>query len=102
MKRRHIHQIITKGKGIFFLMQETKLRTCSEAIARRFWHQDDVDLSTSNSEGISGGLIILWNTRIMEVVFSFRGAGFLSIKVRRKDKLYYVCNVYSSCVLSLK
>lgn len=51
---------------------------------------------------MSGGLIILWNNRIMEVLFSFRGSGYLRIKVRWKDKLYYVCNVYSYCVLSLK
>ncbi|XP_058746742.1 uncharacterized protein LOC131619688 [Vicia villosa] len=71
-------------------------------MAQSFWRQDEVDFSASNSEGMSRGLIILWNARIMEVLLSFRGPDFLGIKVIWKDRMYYVCNVYSACVLSAK
>lgn len=51
---------------------------------------------------MSGGLIILWNARNLDVVWIFRGSGFLGVKVIWMEKLYYTCNVYSSCCLSLK
>ncbi|XP_058742024.1 uncharacterized protein LOC131614460 [Vicia villosa] len=102
VKKRRIHQIITKGEADIFLMQETKLRICSVATARSVWRQDKVDFSASNSEGMSSGLITLWNARIMEVLFSFRGPGYLGIKVRWMNRIYYVCNVYSACTLTLK
>ncbi|XP_058774477.1 uncharacterized protein LOC131648765 [Vicia villosa] len=38
----------------------------------------------------------------MEVICSFRGTGYLGIKVRWQDSYLYICNVYSSCELSLK
>ncbi|XP_058741986.1 uncharacterized protein LOC131614421 [Vicia villosa] len=38
----------------------------------------------------------------MEVLVSFRGEGFLGIKVRWKDNYYYVVNIYSSCDIAKK
>ncbi|XP_058741852.1 uncharacterized protein LOC131614256 [Vicia villosa] len=102
VKRRRIHQIISKGRADLFLLQETKLKSCSESTAKSFWRVEDIEYSISDSVGMSGGQIILWNARKMKVVCSFRGAGFLGVKVFWMDKLYYICNVYSPCSLSLK
>lgn len=49
-----------------------------------------------------GCLISLWNSSKIEVLFRFRGNEYLRIKVVWEEKLYYICNVYSSCVLSCK
>ncbi|XP_058757308.1 uncharacterized protein LOC131630545 [Vicia villosa] len=51
---------------------------------------------------MSGGLIIMWNSRNLDVVCSFRGVGYLGVKVILMERLYYICNVYSPCSLSLK
>lgn len=42
-------------------------------------------------------MLILWNNEKLEVLNSFKGGGFLGIKVCWKHNLYYVVNVYSSC-----
>ncbi|XP_058741064.1 uncharacterized protein LOC131613407 [Vicia villosa] len=102
VKRRRIHQIIINGKANVFLLQETKLKSCSDLIAKSFWREVGIDYSVSDSEGMSGGLIILWNASKLNVVCSFRGAGFLGIKVIWMDRVFYICNVYSPCNLSLK
>lgn len=102
IKRRSIHHIITKGKACIFLIQETKLKHYSVSMACSFWNVDKVDFTVSDSEGMSDGLISLWNYSKIEVLFSFRGNGYLGIKVMWEEKYYYVCNVYSSCVLSYK
>ncbi|XP_058775772.1 uncharacterized protein LOC131650047 [Vicia villosa] len=73
-----------------------------EAIANSFWKSLDISFSFSNSVGRSGGLITLWRNDCMSVLNSFKGDGFLGIKVRWKDNLYYVVNVYSSCDLNKK
>lgn len=48
------------------------------------------------------GVVILWKTRELEVLCSFKGVSFLRIKVIWKEKFYYLFNVYSACVLSMK
>lgn len=46
--------------------------------------------------------MILWKQGNLELVSSFRGEGFLGIKVFWKGNTYYVVNVYSSCDLHKK
>ncbi|XP_058755940.1 uncharacterized protein LOC131629163 [Vicia villosa] len=107
VKRRRIHQIITSGKADVFLIQETKLRSCSEATAKSFWCEEGIEFSVTDSEGMSGGLIILWKASKVNVIGSFRGDGFLGIIVESKEFEskecpLYICNVYSPCGLSSK
>ncbi|XP_058753369.1 uncharacterized protein LOC131626563 [Vicia villosa] len=72
--------------------------TClKEETARTFWVSPDIGYSFSNSRGMSGGLLILWKEEKVEVISSFKGDGFLGIKVIWKGDCYYVVNVYSSC-----
>ncbi|XP_058733771.1 uncharacterized protein LOC131605433 [Vicia villosa] len=81
----------------------------------RFWEQIDsnvrkkvwevlgkVGWSFSGSLGASDGLIILWKEGMIEVISSFRGGGFLGIKICWKGLFDYIVNVYFPCVLSLK
>ncbi|XP_058764170.1 uncharacterized protein LOC131637587 [Vicia villosa] len=51
---------------------------------------------------MSGGMLILWKLGGVEVLLSFKGEGFLGIKVEWKGDIYYILNVYSSCVLAKK
>ncbi|XP_058763563.1 uncharacterized protein LOC131637014 [Vicia villosa] len=74
----------------------------NEAYANSFWRHPEIGFSFSNSEGRSGGLITFWKKSNMEVLFSFKGEGFLGLKVCWKEDLYDVVNVYSSCDLSKK
>ncbi|XP_058765777.1 uncharacterized protein LOC131639291 [Vicia villosa] len=102
LKRRRISNIIKKGEADIFLIQESKLTDLNEALARSFWCGSDIGFSFSNSEGFSGGMICLWKVGNVEVISSFKGEGFLGIKVIWKDNAYYILNVYSSCLLAKK
>ncbi|XP_058759398.1 uncharacterized protein LOC131632678 [Vicia villosa] len=74
----------------------------NEEIAKSFWASSKVGYSFSNSRGRSGGLLSLWNNEKLEVLLSFKGEGFLGIKLRWEHNFYYVINVYSSCDLIKK
>ncbi|XP_058783711.1 uncharacterized protein LOC131658435 [Vicia villosa] len=102
IKRKRISCIIQRGKADVFFLQESKLSSVSEDVARSFWGNLDVDFSFSESEGRSGGIIILWKASSISVVFSFRGTSFLGIKVSWKNKFFYFFNVYAACSLPIK
>lgn len=97
LKRRRISSIIMKGKADLFLIQETKVSNMSDMVANSFWRSSEIGFSFSNLEGRSGGLITLWKKDNMTVISSFKGVGFLGIKVIWKEDVYYIVNVYSSC-----
>ncbi|XP_058751351.1 uncharacterized protein LOC131624428 [Vicia villosa] len=102
LKRRRVNSIIKKGKADIFMIQETKIKDFKDYFAKSFWSGQDIGCSFSNSLGALGGLLILWKEGNVEVVSSFRGEGYLGIKVKWEDHWYYVINVYSSCVLEKK
>ncbi|XP_058775266.1 uncharacterized protein LOC131649524 [Vicia villosa] len=74
----------------------------NEDFAYSLWRTPEIDFSFSNSIGRSGGLITLWKKNSMDVHHSFKGEGYLGIKVRWKEDFYYVVNVYSSCDMNKK
>ncbi|XP_058774884.1 uncharacterized protein LOC131649153 [Vicia villosa] len=51
IKRRRIHQIISNGKADVFLIQETKLKSCTDSTAKSFWRDVGIDYSVSDSVG---------------------------------------------------
>lgn len=102
LKRRRISSIIVKEKADIFLIQETKVSNMTDLVAKSFWRVPEIGFSFSNSEGRSGGLITLWNKDYVKEISSFKGDGFLGVKVIWKDDFYYIVNIYSSCDISKK
>ncbi|XP_058768728.1 uncharacterized protein LOC131642504 [Vicia villosa] len=102
LKRRRVSSIIKKGKVDILMIQETKIKYFKDFIAKSFLNGSDIGFSFSNSNGASGGLLTLWKAEKLEVVNSFKGEGFLGIKVKWENLWYYVINVYSSCDLDKK
>src|SRR3954471_10572923 len=88
LKRKRISALISKCKADIFLIQETKLVNMHEWVAKSFWRGGDIGFSFSNSVGRSGGLLTLWKEDNMDVVASFKGEGFLGIKIL-KDNIFY-------------
>ncbi|CAI8593121.1 unnamed protein product [Vicia faba] len=95
LKRRKISSLIKKGNVEIFLIQETKISNLQDYIARSFWSNTEVGFSFTNSRGMSGNLVTLWRIGDMEVLNSFKGEGFLGVKIVWKGNLYYVVNFYS-------
>ncbi|XP_058765457.1 uncharacterized protein LOC131638920 [Vicia villosa] len=97
-KRRRIHHLIVKGNADIFLIQESKFATVSDSLAYSCWRRKNIGYSYWPSTGASGGLISLWNSDCVQVLCSFGGVGFLGLKVVWKEEVYYIVNVYSSCI----
>ncbi|XP_058747086.1 uncharacterized protein LOC131620082 [Vicia villosa] len=79
-----------------------KVTSMNDDIAHSFWRCPDLGYSFANSLGRSRGLLTLWNKDNVEVLNSIKGEGFLGVKVRWKNNLYFVVNIYSSCDLGKK
>ncbi|XP_058775213.1 uncharacterized protein LOC131649469 [Vicia villosa] len=102
VKRKRINKIIKEGRAEVFLIQESKLEKVDQAIISSLWSFEKVGWSFTKSEGRSGGIITLWKEETVDVIMSFRGEGYLGIKVKWKEKIFYIVNVYSPCSLNLK
>ncbi|XP_058741529.1 uncharacterized protein LOC131613909 [Vicia villosa] len=102
LKRRRIKSLILKGNVDVFMIQETKITNFQDFVAKRFWKNVGIGYSFTNSLGFTGGLLTLWKEKEMEVLNSFKGEGYLGIKFRKENKLYYLVNIYSSCDLNKK
>lgn len=97
LKRNCINKIIKAGNADVFLLQETKLEVIESSIVGNLWQKENIRWSYSKAEGRSGGLVILWKEQNFDLVFSFKGTGYIGIKLWWKDRFYYICNVYSPC-----
>ncbi|XP_058780272.1 uncharacterized protein LOC131653935 [Vicia villosa] len=72
-----------EGRADIFLIQEYKLEFVDMATVRSFWNNEKVGWSFSKSIGRSGGIISLWKEDSVDVILSFKGEGFLGIKVKK-------------------
>jgi hypothetical protein len=81
------------------LLQETKKATFEDYSIHNLWGHHDVDWVVQESNGLSGGMIIIWNSSCFKLLSSFSGYGFLGIKVERDGVVLHIVNVYSPCNL---
>lgn len=54
--------------------------------------------------GLSGGMLIIWNSDLLEAIFSFFGRGFVGVLVKWKSSndTCFLVNVYSPCAFDDK
>ena len=67
-----------------------KISSMQEKVARSLWCNEEVGFLFSDSRGLSGGIIIFWKVDVVEVLCSFRGEGFLGVKVKWCGDTYYI------------
>ncbi|MCH99417.1 endonuclease/exonuclease/phosphatase family protein, partial [Trifolium medium] len=79
------------------LIQETKKSLFDDNMIHILWGHKDVQWVAKASDGLSGGLLMVWNTGLFNFKFSFTDEGFLGICVEWKGMVLYIVNVYSSC-----
>lgn len=101
-KRKRIGQIVSKGKPNVFLLQESKLDFVNAEIIKGLWPNEEVGWSFLSSSRAFGWLITMWKIDSVEFVSSFRGEGFLGIKILHKGLYIYIFNVYYPCDTQLK
>jgi exonuclease III len=98
-KRRRLRSFIQKGAFDVCLFQETKKSSFEDYVIHSLWGHKDVGWVFQESTGMSGGLLIIWNSTTFKFLSSFSGHGFLCIKVERDGVVLHIVNVYSPCSL---
>jgi exonuclease III len=71
-------------------------------VIHSLWGHKDVEWVAKESNGLSGGLLSIWNKGLFSYHYSFTGVGFLGVCVEWKEGLLYLINIYSPCTLSGK
>ncbi|XP_058746178.1 uncharacterized protein LOC131619053 [Vicia villosa] len=102
LKRKRIQECLKKGAADICFIQETKIQDMNDNLVGSIWGGCNVGWSAKNSQGFSGGMLVLWKKEVIEVNFSFTGEGFLGIGATFKGVKCYFVNVYSSCNITLK
>jgi exonuclease III len=97
-----LRSFIQKGAFDVCLFQETKKASFENYLIHNLWGHSDVGWVFQESAGMSGGLLIVWNSNTFKFLSSFSGHGFLGIKVERDGVVLNIVNVYSPCSMAGK
>jgi hypothetical protein len=54
------------------------------------------------AEGLSGGMLIIWNSDSFKLLSKFSGVGYLGIQVEKENTVMYLVNIYSPCSVACK
>jgi hypothetical protein len=82
VKRLRVRNLLRQWKENIFCLQETKLEIISNNIVRSLWGCPFVDWCYLASCGASGGLLIMWDKRILEKIDVFMGEFVLAWSFR--------------------
>jgi hypothetical protein len=92
------------NKGCFdvcFLL-ETKKTSLDDHLIQNLWGHKDVRWVVKDLVGLSGDLLVMWNSDSFNLVNSFSGESYLGITVEREGAVTHLVNIYSPCSLSGK
>lgn len=74
-KRSRIRSLISTEQLDLCLLQETKCTQCDDRLIASMWGGSDFEWVARHSNGLAGGLIIIWRTGTFKVQFTFSGEG---------------------------
>ncbi|PNY01857.1 cysteine-rich receptor-like protein kinase, partial [Trifolium pratense] len=101
-KRRRLGSFLQKGAFDVCLLQETKKSSFEDHLIHNLWGHKDVRWVVQEPVGLSGGMLIIWNSDSFKFLSSFSGNGFLGITVERESVVLHIVNIYSPCNISGK
>ncbi|MCH92576.1 cytochrome P450, partial [Trifolium medium] len=98
-KRREIRRLISESKVDILCLQESKLEVVDIGLIRFLWGSEEVDFSFISSVGASGGIITIWNPRVVHVWYSMAKASCLIISGQfiSNNVNFFLANVYAPC-----
>jgi hypothetical protein len=94
--------LIRKGAFDICLFQKTKRTSFTDSMLHSLWGNTDIMWIAKESNGLSGGLLSMWNKNFLPYKYSFTGDGFLGMCFEWRGGLLYIVNVYSPCSLAGK
>jgi exonuclease III len=98
-KRIEVRLLVGEKLPCIVCLQETKLSTFDSSLVAALWGSPNVNFSFRPSEGASGGLLTMWDSKEVEVWSSVSRQHFLLIhgKFFLSDVEFYLFNVYALC-----
>jgi hypothetical protein len=95
-KRLRIRNLLQDWKVDIVCFQETKLFSMSRRLVRSLWRCNYVDWVCLDSCGASGGILILWDKRVVEKIEDCCGVYSLVVKFRfiEDNSLWAFAGVY--------
>ena len=81
-KRRRVHNSLRMWKGDVVCLQETKMESISTGVVRSIWGSPFVGWDFQAAEGASGGMLLMWDKRVVEQLDVAKGVFTLSCKFK--------------------
>jgi hypothetical protein len=81
-KRLRIKHMLKIWKPDIICLQETKLELITKAIVRSLWRCHHVDWMFLGSNGASGGILLMWDKRLVEKIEDVVGSFLVSCKFK--------------------
>ncbi|GKV29210.1 hypothetical protein SLEP1_g38156 [Rubroshorea leprosula] len=84
--------------------KETKKEFIDRSICKRIWGSGDFEWIYKPSNGMSGGLLCIWNPKMFEKKEVLEGENYIGVYGLwgEEQTPVYIVNVYSSCILAGK
>ena len=90
-KRKLIEVFLKTQKADVVCLQETKWKSCSRRLVRSLAPSRFVDWVASCFEGVSGGIVIMWDTRVVQLVSHEESSHTLTCRFRNcGDDFFWV------------
>jgi exonuclease III len=81
-KRLRVRNLLRLWKADLICLQETKLGHFDRKMIRSLWGSPHVDWISLGSNGASGGILLMWDKRVLEKIDEAHGYYSLSCKFR--------------------
>ncbi|KAG6626350.1 hypothetical protein CIPAW_15G041600 [Carya illinoinensis] len=95
-KRLQIRHLLREWKADIVCLQETKLKIISRNLVRSIWSCPYVDWVYLAAKGASGGILVMWDRRVVEKIEEFVGVYSVACSFRSvaDDFLWVFAGVY--------
>ena len=95
-KRLHIKNLLKDWHANIICLQETKMELITTRIVRSLWRYKHVDWMFLGSNGASGGILLMWDRRLVEKLEDAVGYFFVPCKFKNVEdhKVWMFTRVY--------
>ncbi|KAH7860022.1 hypothetical protein Vadar_008237 [Vaccinium darrowii] len=96
VKKRYVSSIIKEQKPDIIFIQETKLEQLDSFQIKKMWYDSEVQVESVNAEGLSGGLLSMWNAQMFKAEEVILNRRFILIRGTFSDNFpCVILNIYA-------
>jgi len=98
-KRVEVRRLVQEKNPYVLFIQETKLSYVDDVVIKAMWGDDPYGYSFQPSMGASSGMVMVWNSSIIDVwsFMSFAHAFVITERVTLTGEEIVIVNVYAPC-----